>query len=652
MRLASRFKMYPTIITPYTEDSRIDYKSLEKLIDLFHRNECDGLFAVCQSSEMFYLSEEEKLELAAFCIRLCRERNMKCVISGHTQDTIEEQTSYLKKAELLGADALILVSNRLAAEDENDQTLIENLDQIISRLDSKTRLGIYECPYPYKRLLTPKILDYMIQTKRFDFIKDTCCDAELIRRRLNQLEGSGIELYNANSATLVESFLAGAAGFSGVMLNFIPEHFMMLKECLSTHTADGLPSEAFNAATAKYIGDFISMASVFEYQGYPRNAKSFLMNRGVIATDAVRTGQKALSSSQLKELRAFDNMARSSLAQISPGSEPELIFEAGRHFRNCHASTVLPLEDGTVLVAYFAGTAEGNPDVGIWLSRRVNGEWKPPVQIAKTEMKPHWNPVLFKIPEGIRIVYKVGDSVSTWKSRTMVSWDQGETWSEEVLYPGPNDACGPVRSKPLLMSNGRLLAPNSDEQGGEWLPRVDVSDDYGRHFDLLSKVPINRTNPDETDYIEGEGAIQPALWESVPGHIHMLLRTSGGYIFRSDSTDWGKTWCRAYNAKLPNNNSGIEIVSHGSNLYLILNPVSGNWSARTPLVIYKSTDNGETFYHYRTLASRVLDDNNFIAEFSYPSAAVINDTLYITYTYMRRQIAFHEIPLRNFTYKD
>ncbi|HHY83304.1 MAG TPA: hypothetical protein GX505_11620 [Clostridiales bacterium] len=641
------FKMYPTVITPFNQEGDIDYNSYEKLIDLFAGNECDGLFAVCQSSEMFYLSEEEKLQLAGCSVRLCREKNIKCVISGHTQDTLYEQIAYLQKAELLGADALVLVSNRLAAEDESDEILIDNLKYIIDHLKPGTRLGIYECPYPYKRLLTPKVLDFIALSGKFDFIKDTCCNIELIRQRICQLKGTCIELYNANAATLVDSFLAGAAGYSGVMLNFIPEHFKKLKKYLSTVCSAGEPAASFNPRTARWISDFITMASVYEYQCYPRNAKYFLVQRGIIAADLVRDKQKALTETQCRELKAFANTARSNLAQLGPFSSPELIFPENTYFRNCHASTVLPLEDGTVLVAYFAGTEEGNPDVGIWLSRRVNGEWQEPVQIAKTEQTAHWNPVLFKTADGIRIVYKVGKDISTWKSRTMVSRDKGKTWSQEACYPPPNDACGPVRSKPLLMSNGRLLAPNSDEKDGVWLPRVDVSDDYGESFKLLSKISINRTNPNEPDYIEGEGAIQPTLWESEPGHIHMLLRTSCGYIYRSDSEDWGETWCQAYNTYLPSNNSGIEAVSHGKELYLIFNPVSGNWAARTPIVIYKSTDNGLTFDHFMTLESRTFDNNNFIAEFSYPAAVVLDDTLYVTYTYMRRQIAFHQIFLGN-----
>ncbi len=643
----NEFRMYSTIITPFTPDGEIDYMSLGKLIDLLARNNCDGVFAVCQSSEMFYLSDEEKLELANFCIGLCKEKKMGCVISGHTQDKLEDQIKYLQRAEKLGADSLILVLNRLADQDEGDDKLIERLDFILSSLDTDTKLGIYECPYPYKRLLTPKIIDFIIESGKFNFIKDTCCDNTIISSRIQQLKGTNIELYNANAATLFDSFVEGAAGYSGVMLNFIPEHFKLLKKYLTKQPLTAGSPSSFNLRTAKNISEFITLASVYEYQNYPRNAKYYLMQHGVIASDVVRKGDKELSVSQRKELKSFSNTCYRELANNSPSSEPELIFPENIHFRNCHASTVLPLEDGTILVAYFAGTEEGDTDVGIWLSRRVKGIWEEPVQIAKTEQTAYWNPVLFKTDNGIRIVYKVGKSVPTWKSRTKVSLDQGQTWSSEVCYPAPNEACGPVRSKPLLMSNGRLLAPNSDETASVWLPRVDVSDDFGQSFRVLSNIPINITSPEEPDYIEGKGAIQPTLWESEPGHIHMLLRTTGGYIYRSDSKDWGKTWCRAYNTYLPNNNSGIDIAVHGSDLYLVLNPVSGNWAARTPLVIYKSTDNGLTFDHYLTLENRVMDNKeNYSAEFSYPAAVVLGDTIYITYTYMRRQIAFHQIPLK------
>src|SRR3546814_13002149 len=62
----------------------------------------------------------------------------------------------------------------------------------------------------------------------------------------------------------------------------------------------------------------------------------------------------------------------------------------------------------------------------------------------------------------------------------------------------------------------------------------------------------------------GEGVIQPALWESAPGKVHMLLRSSAGVICRSDSEDYGKTWSPVYKTDLPNPNSGIDATKLGS----------------------------------------------------------------------------------------
>jgi 4-hydroxy-tetrahydrodipicolinate synthase len=315
--MQSEFKVYSTVITPFTTDGKIDYPSLVKLIDLLAMNNCDGLFAVCQSSEMFYLSDMEKLELAKYCIRLCNERKMKCVISGHTQDRIEDQIEYLLKAEQLGADSLILVLNRLAGEQESDDKLLDRLSFVMSRLKTRIKLGIYECPYPYKRLLTPQIIDFIIKSGRFNFIKDTCCDIELIKQRLKQLTETGIELFNANAATLVESFIAGAAGYSGIMLNFIPEHFKLLKKYLSKKPIFEGAATSFHLKPARNIGEFITLASVYQYQCYPQNAKYYLMQHGIIATDVVRNGFKKFSSSQHEELKALANFSNRMLAEQS-----------------------------------------------------------------------------------------------------------------------------------------------------------------------------------------------------------------------------------------------------------------------------------------------------------------------------------------------
>ena len=321
----------------------------------------------------------------------------------------------------------------------------------------------------------------------------------------------------------------------------------------------------------------------------------------------------------------------------TPSSEGVDVFFKGfvtgedEPFAQCHASSIVRTRDDSFIVAWFAGTAERNNDVGIWISKGTPDHWSVPVEIAKVREHPHWNPVLFNTPGGRLILFfKVGETIGEWETWYMVSNDDGNTWSRaQELVPGDRGGRGPVRNKPIVLSDGTWLAPASDEKGGLWNAFVDRSEDQGRSWTATPFIPMDR------DIITGEGVIQPALWESSPGIVHMLLRSSAGAICRSDSKDYGKTWSPVYKTSLPNNNSGIDLTQlEDGRLVLAYNPVSGNWAPRTPLAAAVSADNGVTWSEPDTLDSGESED-----EFSYPSILHYGDTVAGTYTWKRQRIA-------------
>ena len=55
--------IFPTMITPYKKDGTIDYDTAVKYVDWYFEAGLNGIFSVCQSSEIFFLSLEEKAEL-------------------------------------------------------------------------------------------------------------------------------------------------------------------------------------------------------------------------------------------------------------------------------------------------------------------------------------------------------------------------------------------------------------------------------------------------------------------------------------------------------------------------------------------------------------------------------------------------------------
>lgn len=327
---------------------------------------------------------------------------------------------------------------------------------------------------------------------------------------------------------------------------------------------------------------------------------------------------------------------------------------------SCHASTVLPLEDGRVLAAWFGGSGEGNADVGIWLAEKDEKGFGEPRVVAQG-LVPHWNPVLYRFADGrIVLYYKVGRKISCWQTMYIESFDGGRTFTEpRELIPGDiSGGRGPVRNKPVRLKSGRILAPASCEIG-LWRCFADISDDDGhtwRKSNLIevagleeyerkllawqalaeaSETPVER--PAELRH--GRGIIQPTLWESESG-VHALMRSGEGFIYRSDSTDGGETWCAPYPTNMPNNNSGIDLTKLPDGaLLLVCNPVQESWGMRTPISVAMSKDDGETW-------TKLCDLQTEPGEFSYPAIVSVGNRVYITYTYKRENVAYWEFDYR------
>ena len=313
----------------------------------------------------------------------------------------------------------------------------------------------------------------------------------------------------------------------------------------------------------------------------------------------------------------------------------EHIFGDARPFQQCHASSLVQVSDDTFLAVWFGGTREGHQDVAIWGAERHRGNWSAPHELSKVSDSPHWNPVLFKAPSGrVHLFFKVGDSPREWQTWTMSSSDGGDTWTEpRELVVGEPLSRGPVKNKPIVLSDGTWLAPASIERKDRWDVFVDRSEDRGLTWESTDLIPL-----DHSDF-EGKGVIQPTLWESKPGHVHMLMRSTCGYVCRSDSTDYGRTWSPINKTDLPNNNSGLDVAKlEDGTLVLVYNPVSGDWAARTPLSIAVSFDNGGTWTHY-------LDIETGPGEYSYPSVIPTSEGVAITYTWERERIAFWMGPI-------
>ena len=323
----------------------------------------------------------------------------------------------------------------------------------------------------------------------------------------------------------------------------------------------------------------------------------------------------------------------------------EFIYE-NAPFPSAHASTIVGTTGGLV-VAWFGGTAEKNPDVGIWVSRLPRGgrsseqQWSAPVEVASGRQSdgrryPTWNPVLFAVPHGpLVLFYKVGPSPSEWWGMVTASDDGGRGWEKPRRLP--DGILGPIRAKPVRLESGALLAGSSTEDAG-WRAHIETlkgTEDEGRRTQSSSEWLARATHAESwtksppLNTPKEFGAIQPTILMHSLSRLQILCRTEQGVIAESWSSDGGATWDRLKATKLPNPSAGIDVVKLTKGLFVLAyNPTA---EKRHTIALSTSRDGIEWS------APVAIEEGP--GEYSYPAIIQTRDgLLHMTYTWRRQRV--------------
>jgi len=315
-----------------------------------------------------------------------------------------------------------------------------------------------------------------------------------------------------------------------------------------------------------------------------------------------------------------------SLLAASPAILTHQFIYEKAPYPSCHASTIVETERGAMVAAWFGGTHEKHPDVGIWVSRLENGKWTSSVEVANGVQAdgtrhPTWNPVLFQPRGGVlTLYYKVGPTPQTWWGMFMTSADDGRTWSKPERMPA--NMLGPIKNKPVQLANGTILSPTSIEtptSPSRWRVYFERSVNDG---------VVWTATPYVNDGLD-VAAIQPSILLLGGDRLLALGRTRQGRLFEVRSDDGGISWGNFKLTNLANPSSGTDAVTLRDGRHLLIyNPVE---KGRTPLTIAVSTD-GTTWKDVVTLEDQP-------GEYSYPAIIQTSDgRVHATYTWKRERI--------------
>lgn len=261
----------PVMLTPFKENGKIDLEGLTNITELYLQAGVKGLFANCYSSEMFQLSNDERVEIIKHTVRIA-DGKVPVVAVGNFGTTIQEQADFIHKVSDTGVKAVIIVTSMIAKENESDDVFDNRVYELFNLTDN-IPLGFYECPQPYKRVLTARQLGKFVDTGRIIYHKDTCLDSDLIKQKLFATKKSALfGLYEAYAFNALSSLKSGAAGLSCIQGNFFPEMLVWL--CAHWNDED-------RASDVNKTQQFLNHHMEIMHEAYPVVAKYYLQKKGL-----------------------------------------------------------------------------------------------------------------------------------------------------------------------------------------------------------------------------------------------------------------------------------------------------------------------------------------------------------------------------------
>lgn len=284
-------KFVPVMITPFNLKAKVDLNVVSHLIDFYLAAGVKGFFANCLSSEMYSISEDERLELTAHIVRYVNGR-VPVVATGSFGLTIDDKAEFSKKIYDTGINAVILITGHYANVDDSDDVLLRNFDKMM-KLTDNIPLGLYECPAPYKRILSTEVFKKLLEADRFIYHKDTSIELDKVKAKLDLVKDSHLEFYDAHTPNAMYSLQLGAKGMSSISGNFYPEILVWM--CNNSND----PSRQ---EEVKWLQSELTRVDPIIHQAYPMSAKYFLQKRGLPVRTISRAYAQELTPQQKQTL--------------------------------------------------------------------------------------------------------------------------------------------------------------------------------------------------------------------------------------------------------------------------------------------------------------------------------------------------------------
>ena len=243
---------------------------------------------------MYSISDDERLELTAHIVRYVNGR-VPVVATGSFGLTIEDKAEFSKKIYDTGIDAVVLITGHFANVDDDDDVLLKRFGKMFS-LTPNIPMGTYECPAPYKRILSASVFKTLLDTGRLKYHKDTSIGLDKVKEKLQIASVPGFDFFDAHTPNAMYSLQMGARGMSSISGNFYPEILVWM--CNNATNPSKL-------ADVQWLQSELTRVDPLIHQAYPMSAKYFLQLRGLPVRTISRAYVQELTPAQKDVLKGI-----------------------------------------------------------------------------------------------------------------------------------------------------------------------------------------------------------------------------------------------------------------------------------------------------------------------------------------------------------
>lgn len=244
------------LLTPFQTDGAIDWHAYDHYVDWQAAYEPSGLFAVCGSSEMKWLTLDERLELAARAVQ--RANGLPVVATANLGEDIAQHRDELARMAATGIAAAVLIPPLAVSGDP-----VRYREYLFALSDSAPcPLIMYEWPLVPNHTLDAELFGDLAAHGAIVGAKDTTCTLEGIAAK-QRVAGASV-VYQANTTLLPDALDLGVQGIMAItstaradlVLRFRQSYHKHPAEARAIHrelvTLDALLEMAY-PATAKYL---------------------------------------------------------------------------------------------------------------------------------------------------------------------------------------------------------------------------------------------------------------------------------------------------------------------------------------------------------------------------------------------------------------